>query len=131
MQPKPPPELDDAALVAGFEAGTLRAFSHEDHLRVVYLLIRRHGEAEALRRVSEGIRAMAIANGKAEAFHVTRTTAWTRLVAAAGDHGDSRQFLAANPQLTRRDLLDDYYDRERLTSDAARVGFIQPDRPMP
>lgn len=131
MRPKPPPELDDAALVAGFEAGTLRAFPHEEHLRLVYLLIRRHGEQEALRRVSDGIRAMAVANGKPEAFHVTRTTAWTRLVAAAGEHGDSREFLAANPQLTRRELLDDYYDRDRLTSDAARTGFIEPDRPMP
>jgi hypothetical protein len=131
VRPKPPPELDDAALVAGFEAHNLRAFPHEDHVRLVYLLIRRHGEEEALRRVSEGILAMAVAGGRPDAFHVTRTVAWTRLVAAAGEHGDSRSFLAANPHLARRDLLDDYYDRDRLSSDAARTGFIEPDRPMP
>lgn len=131
MRPKPPPELDDAALVAGFEAHSLRAFPHEDHVRLVYLLIRQHGEEEALRRVSEGILAMAVAGGKLEAFHITRTVAWTRLVAAAGEGGDSRSFLAANPHLARRDLLDDYYDRDRLSSDAARTSFIEPDRPMP
>jgi hypothetical protein len=111
--------------------GTLAEFPHESHLRVVYLLIQRDGAQAALEAVGAGILAMARAKGHPEAFHVTRTTAWTRLVAAAGGSGDSVSWLAGHPELTRRDLLDDYYSAGRLTTDEARTEFVEPDlRPL-
>jgi hypothetical protein len=120
--------MDDAALLDAFEHGTLDHFPHEHHLRVVYGLVVRHGEAEALRRVSAGIQRMAAAKGKPQAFHVTRTAAWTALVASvAGECGDSAELLARHPELVRRDLLDDYYSAAVLTSDAAREAFVEPD----
>jgi hypothetical protein len=70
---------------------------------------------------------MARANGRPEAYHVTRTTAWTGIVAAAGGSVGSVEFLAGHPELTRRDLLDDYYSAGRLTTDEARTTFIEPD----
>lgn len=127
--------MNDDELLDGFTANTLESFPHEDHLRVVHLLVLRYGEELALQKVSTGIRAMAQANGNPGAFHVTRTVAWTRLVAAAttdGTANDSRDFLAQHPELIRRNLLDDYYAPGTLTTDAARDKFVEPQlRPLP
>lgn len=119
--------MDDDELLASFEAGTLEAFPHESHLRVIYLLTRRDGLDAAVASMSARIRAWASASGRPEAFHVTRTVAWARLVAACGDSGGSLEFLAGHPELTRRDLLDDYYSAGRLAADEARRSFIEPD----
>ena len=127
--------MNDADLLAGFDAGTLPRFPHEDHLRVVYLMLQEGDERDALARVTAGIRAMAAASGKPEAFHVTRTAAWTRIIASLAADGawpDSAAFVAAHPQLLRRDRLSDYYSDALLTSDAARTSFVTPDRaPLP
>ncbi|CAN5177500.1 hypothetical protein BH11ACT4_BH11ACT4_10120 [soil metagenome] len=128
--------MRDDELLSRFEDGTLTPFPHESHLRVVYLLIQRDGPDAALAAVTAGIRAMARAIGRPEAFHVTRTTAWTRLVAATitageGQPAGSLEWLAGHPELVRRDLLDDYYSAGRLLTDEARTGFVGPDlRPL-
>ncbi len=119
--------MDDDELLASFEAGTLEAFPHESHLRVIYLLIQRDGVDAAVACMSARIMAWASASGRPEAFHVTRTVAWAQLVAAAGDSGGSLKFLARHPELTRRDLLDDYYSAGRLATDEARTSFIDPN----
>lgn len=127
--------VNDRDLLSGFLNGTLESFPHEAHLRVVHLLVLERGEDAALATVTERIRAMAAAAGAATKFHMTRTTAWTRIVAAAtaaGVTADSDEFLARHPELIRRDLLDDYYSAELLTSERARLEFVEPDRaPLP
>jgi hypothetical protein len=119
--------VDDDDLLASFEAGTLETFPHESHLRVIYLLIQRDGLDAAVTSMSARIKEWARSSGRPEAFHVTRTVAWARLVAAAGDSGGSLEFLARHPELTRRDLLDDYYSAGRLATAEARTTFVEPD----
>ena len=50
------------------------------------------------------------------------------VAARAGFAGTFEEFLAAHPELRRRDLLDAYYTPELLNSDAARASFAEPDR---
>ncbi|MEO8094269.1 MAG: hypothetical protein ABI632_04960 [Pseudolysinimonas sp.] len=119
--------MNDTELLSAFETGTLESFPHESHLRVVYLLIRRDGVDDALTNMSARIKAWARASGRPEAFHVTRTTAWTLLVAELGDAGGSLDLLAGHPELTRRDLLNDYYSPGRLATDEARTTYLPPD----
>ena len=119
--------MDDDELLAAFESGTLEAFPHESHLRVIYLLIQRDGLDAAVSGMSDRIKDWARASGRPEAFHVTRTVAWARLVAEAGDSGGSLELLAGHPEFIRRDLLDDYYSAGRLATDEARTSFIEPD----
>lgn len=123
------PGIDDDQLLERFAANTLPAFPHEEHLHVVFVKAARATVDETLAFVRDGIRAMAAANGKPEAYHDTRTVAWVRIVAAAraGYTGAFDQFLTDNPQLVRRDLLSDYYSDALLTSDAARARFTDPD----
>ncbi|MCU1416823.1 MAG: hypothetical protein JWP32_997 [Schumannella sp.] len=123
------PDIDDDELLTRFAANTLPAFPHEEHLHVVFVKSGRATPAETLAFMRDGIRAMAAANGKPEAYHDTRTVAWVQIIVAAradftGGFGD---FLAAHPELVRRDLLSDYYSGELLNADAARASFTAPD----
>ena len=120
----------DSELLAAFRAGTLTSFPHVDHVRTAYLMIAELGVDEATRQVSEGIRAMAVAAGAPSKFHVTRTVAWIRLVAASMNgavFADSQDFLSSNPALLRGDLLDDYYLPGRLQEEDTRTIFLEPD----
>lgn len=123
------PEIDDDELLERFAANTLPAFPHEEHLHVVFVKSARADLDETQAFLEAGIRAMATANGKPEAFHATRTTAWVQIIAAtrAGFTGTFEEFLAAHPELVRRDLLSDYYSDEVLTSGEARAAFLEPD----
>jgi hypothetical protein len=123
-------DVDDLERVRLFEEGRLEPFGHPEHVRVMFGLLSIEPLDEATRRMSAGIRRIAEAHDNPRAFHVTRTVAWTRLIAAAAEATpavDSDALLAAHPELLRRDLLNDYYSADLLTSDAARDGFVEPD----
>jgi len=123
------PDIDDDGLLDRFAANTLPAFPHEEHLHVVFVKSGRADLDATQRFLEQGIRAMATANGKPEAFHATRTTAWVRIIVAARRTftGTFEEFLAQHPELVRRDLLSDYYSEHLLTSDEARAAFAEPD----
>jgi len=127
--------MDDAALLEGFDAVTLQAFPHEDHVRTVFLQLRAHDRSSALAAVRTGIQRMAERNGNPGAYHETRTVAWFRLIADAATRStaaNSHEFLAENPQFARRDLLDDYYAEGALLDPRARTEFVEPSRaPLP
>ena len=123
------PGIDDDELLARFATNTLPAFPHEEHLHVVFVKSAHSSAAETLAFMRGGIRAMAAANGKPEAYHDTRTAAWVRIIAAtrAGFDGTFDEFLAQHPELVRRDLLSEYYSDGLLNSDEARAAFVAPD----
>ena len=123
------PSIDDDELLERFAANTLPAFPHEEHVHVVFVKSARATADETLELMRGGIRAMAAANGKPEAYHDTRTAAWVQLIAVAraGFDGTFEQFLEQHPELIRRDLLSDFYSDALLTSDEARAAFLAPD----
>lgn len=124
--------MDDEALLAAFSDGTVATFGHPEHVRVAWLLHRAHGAAADV-RMEEGIRRIADRVGAPQKFHVTRTLAWMRLVAAA-DADDpepavsSRAFLARHPGLLDRDALHAHFSPELLARDEARLRWVEPDR---
>ena len=127
--------MTDDAFLTRFETGRLHGFDHRDHLRVAFAYARRGGVEHAVDRARRGLRHLAAAHGEAERYHETLTTAWARVVAhhALAD-GESAfdDFLAAHPQLLRRDLLLGHYSRERLFGTLARARFVEPDlAPLP
>jgi hypothetical protein len=118
--------MDDATLVAEFEATTLPDLTHRDHVRLVFLY---NKTGDAAGRIRDGLIAYTAARGSSSAFHETRTWAWGELIVAAacGFEGDFDAFWAAHPQFDRRDLLSDHYSDSLLNSDAARASIVQPD----
>jgi len=77
--------MTDDELIAGFEAATLAAFPHADHVRLTILYLARHGREETERKLFEGLRRFAAAKGVPDKFHVTMTVAWLDLVRTRGD----------------------------------------------
>ncbi len=134
----PPSPLDDDALLNAFLATTISAkdFHHSEHVRVVWKLITTVGQDSARERFGAALVRLAQAHGADQLYHETLTRAWVELIAAAvlqtPAARTSEEFLAANPALLDRSILDRFYSPELLASEAARQGWITPDRlPIP
>lgn len=122
----------DEELIAGFEAASLAAFPHADHVRLTVLYLATHGRQETERRMFNGLRRFASAKGVPEKFHVTMTIGWIDLVEDARrkrpDAPDAATLVLVCPELLDRDALLRFYTPDRLMSDAARERWIPPDR---
>jgi hypothetical protein len=110
--------LSDADFVRAFERGDIAnaEFRHASHLRLAlaYLDQSRSVE-EAIGRMTVALQRFATRAGKPEKYHQTITIFWMRMV---GRLLDKRLPLA-------------YYSPERLSSDEARLTWVEPDlRPL-
>ncbi len=127
--------MTDDELVQGFEAATLPAFPHADHVRLTIVYLNRHGRDETKRKLFDGLRRFAAAKGVPEKFPVTLTLAWLELVDDARrkhpEMSDASELVTACPELLNRDALAPFYSAERLTSDDARTRWVPPDRATP
>lgn len=123
-------------LIRSFEDCTLPAgaFHHRDHVRLVWLYLRRLPVLDALTRFAEGLRRFAAANGHPGLYHETITWAYLFLIhqrmAGAGADETWEEFAARNPDLLtwKPSVLGAYYKEETLGSELARRVFVMPDR---
>jgi hypothetical protein len=111
-------------------------FRHADHIRLAWIYVRRYGARHAEERIAGTIRQFAISHGHERKYHETLTRAWLRLVAAAlrltprATTFDG--FLDKHGWLLDRSALSAFYSGMRLSSDAARRRWADPDRmPLP
>lgn len=132
------PTLSDTEFLARFEAAALGAdeYAHRDHLRTVWLYLRQRGREGAESAVRDGIRRLSAAHGAPGRYHETLTRAWIALIASAagesGETGDFAALLRAHPGLLDRETPLRFYSPERLWSDEARAGWVEPDlEPLP
>ncbi|HUC53799.1 MAG TPA: hypothetical protein VMR90_07115 [Candidatus Cybelea sp.] len=139
---KPPslvPEAwSDQEFRAAFESLRIpnEMFHHREHIRMAWIYSRHLPEEQALARIVEGIRAFAKHHGAPAKYHHTVTVAWMRLVRhatrLAPQAPDFKTFAAAHVQLFHPRLLEYYYSKARLQSEAARYDWLDPDlRPLP
>jgi hypothetical protein len=128
---------DDEFLHAFFALELPHAdFHHRDHLRLAWLVARRHGREAAAGIVAAGLRRYAAAHGHAAAYHETMTRLWAALVAHAAEPrsgiDDFDRFLAAHPALLDRHLPLRHWTRAALFAPAARLAWREPDvLPLP
>src|ERR1041385_9416422 len=94
-------DLPDDLFLDGFFAGTLPDCPHRDHVRLTWLLLRRHGQQAALPLVLEGLARFAAAKGNAARFDAGLTRAWVSRLAEAMEDGPEGEtfdaFVARNP----------------------------------
>ena len=112
--------MTDEEFVQAFESCELppEAFHHRDHIRLARIYLDRLGLEAATARFVESLRRFARHIGKSDKYHETMTVAWMRIVAGSG-----RDEAA----LLDKEYLYRFYSRELLDSQAARVGFVEPD----
>ena len=125
--------LSDAEFVKAVESCELplATFRHGDHLRLAWWYLHHEPFERALESVRTAIVRLAEHNGVGHIFHETRTIAWVRLL---GTHREStfEQFVAQNDDRLSSDLLNEFWTPASLQSDAARKGWVLPDRaPLP
>jgi len=103
--------MTDDELTDAWEAGTAvgGGISHLQHIRIAWILHRRHGPDEARARLLNGTRRACDVHGCPEKFDADLTERWARAIAETIDRDGPRttaeEFLAAHPDLRRGDLL--------------------------
>lgn len=110
-----------------------RTFSHHEHVRMGFEMLRRHEFCLAALSYSQALRRMTAAAGKPEAFHQTTTIAFLSLIAERLESSAPQDFAAfqrMHPELLDRALLARWYRGARLSQQAARRTFLLPD-PLP
>ena len=128
--------VDDQEFIERFEACALPAesFHHQDHVRVVWLYLRRYHVLDTLARFTEGLRRFADAHGKVNLYHETITWAYVFLIHERmkrnGHEQNWTDFVEMNADLFdwKNSVLKGYYCDETLRSDFARRIFVFPDR---
>jgi len=123
--------IDSGELLADFTAGRLdpRQFPHRGHVRVSYELLERHSFPEALLHLARGLRRLAAKAGHPEKYHETITAAFLSLIAERRwrvAYSDFDEFAEANPDLLRKDFLEQFYSPAILRSRIARETFVLP-----
>jgi hypothetical protein len=130
--------FDEDGFVAAVEECryAIAEFRHADHIRLAWIYVRRYGAGKAEKRIAETIRRFAISHGHEAKYHETLTRAWLRLVATA-EHLTPTvtafdDLLASHGWLLDRSALSAFYSDMRLSSEAARHRWADPDRrPLP
>lgn len=124
--------MTDPEFLERFDRCTLDDFTHRDHVRLAWILLRSSDHADVADRVRTGIRRFAAHHGAAGKYHETITLGWLAVVADALDAAPAEpefdRFLEAHPDLLDRDRLLEHYSADTLASDAARARWIEPDR---
>jgi len=101
--------VDDVALTDAWCACALgRSISHEEHLRISFVLLRRHGRDEGRRLIVERTRANCDALDVADRYDDALTRRWADALADAVERSaapNADEFLRERPELARGDLL--------------------------
>lgn len=127
--------MTDEQLYDAFTSTELPAdqFHHEQHVRVAWMFVCRHGMPAAIGEFTEAIKRFAAAKGAHGLYHETIT--WAFLLIIGERHAKQAvaswpEFAAANPDLLswKPSILERYYSKELLMSDLARRAFVMPDR---
>jgi hypothetical protein len=121
------------SLLHNFESGQLdpATFSHRMHVEAALALVDETDFLDAANRYQRAIRRLAERAGAPQKANVTITLAFLALIAerrANAPDDDCEAFLAANPDLLRKDVLARWYGPDRLTAPLAQRSFLMPDR---
>ena len=127
--------MADQKLLHRFEQLKIPApeFRHRDHVQVAFEMLDEYEFVEGCLRYAKTIRTMAESVGALDKFNTTITVAFISLIAERKSQapGDSfEDFLAKNDDLMDRNVLQNWYSKERLASDSARTHFLMPDKKM-
>lgn len=126
--------ISDAEFVKQFENQTLNPdyFSHLGHLRLAWLYLQRYDLETAITTISTGLQTYAESLEVYDKFHVTITDAIMRIISKRIEGMEEKTwqlFLEVNSDLVDDALsvLYQYFSKDRLLSDEARLSLIKPD----
>jgi hypothetical protein len=126
--------ISDEQFIKQFEDLTLDKdyFNHVGHLRISWLYLHKFELEIAISLVCNGIQYYATHLGAKQKFHLTITDSLVRIMAKRNNEKKSKSwlsFLAENNDLVEDSMavLMQYFTKERLLSEQARMILISPD----
>lgn len=126
--------LTDSEFEQQFENCTLNPeiFSHEAHLRLAWIHIRKYGLETAIQNVSRQLIQFVDSVGASNKYNHTLTIAAIKAVSHfinKSSSGNFRDFIEEFPRLkfNFKDLMDFHYKVDIFNSDKAKQEFIEPD----
>ena len=126
--------LSDDEFAGQFEEKTLNPaiFTHEAHLRLAWILIRKYGLKHATEKICEQILAFVIPLGAEEKFNTTLTVASMNMVHHFMQKTETDNFLdfiQAFPALKYdfKRLVSQHYSFDILNDERTRKEYIEPD----
>ena len=122
--------MTDQEFVRAFESCELSPdlFHHRDHIRLARIYVELDGAAKATERFRSALRKFAAHIGKSEKYHETITVAWMRLVVRYCAAPRTRRISGQLMDKKSNTTFEEFYSPELLATDAARTGFVEPDR---
>ena len=127
--------LSDAEFEQQFAAAILdpNVFSHEAHLRLAWIHIRKYGIEKALLNVRSQIKAYTVKLGAIDKYNETVTIAAMRAVYHFMLHSTAStftDFIDSNPRLKNnfKALMDAHYSNDIFKSARAKETYLEPDR---
>jgi len=121
--------------VEAFERGEIDVdhFNHEAHVYMGWLYLEEFDVTESIARISAALERITLQLGVPDKYHATITWFFMLIIAerrAFAVSKDWNSFRRDNNDLFRRDnnVLNRYYNKDTLTSSAARKRFVLPDR---
>lgn len=127
-------DLSDDQFEAQFQSLTFEPthFSHEAHLRLAWIHIRKYGVDKAAENIAEQILAFANSLGENAIYNKTLTVAAVKAVnhfylKSLSDN--FRDFMLEFPQLKERfkQLIASHYSLDIFNSEAAKAEYLEPD----
>jgi len=106
----------------------VQEFDHVAHLTVAVVYLTRFGECVAMDRMRESLLRFSRHHGRM-GYHETITRFWLRLVAAEPSCSQTL-YVRVNEIVSKyadKNLVFQYYTRERLMSDVARKEWVEAD----
>ena len=123
--------VEDRSFLDAFHRRDVERFSHRDHLRLAWIILKVHGPGEGSNIIRHAIRDFAKDKGAGNLYHETLTTFWAQLVHhAIQTRPDIRGFdelLATLPLLLDKNLPLKHWSSELLWSNPARTVWVEPD----
>ncbi|RIJ37356.1 hypothetical protein [Pontibacter oryzae] len=126
--------LSDAAFESQFEHCQLppSIFSHEAHLRLAWIHIRKYGITKAIENVQAQLQNFVAHVGAESKYNMTLTVAAVKAVhhfMRKSDADNFADFVAALPRLKYnfKELMNCHYGIDIFSSEAAKTAFLEPD----
>ncbi len=130
--------MKDELLLESFESRSLdpEYFTHETHVRLVWLYLQDYPPAEVMIKMRDGLRRYTRHHGQADKYHETLTCAYVLLVAERWfekreDDWPAFRAVHADLLLHHKQLISRYYTPDTLESARARQLFVLPDKLVP
>jgi len=127
-------DFSDSDFLAHFNTCELdpTLFSHEAHLRLAYLNIKKHGPTEAEQVIQEQLKRYVAHQGAQDKYNTTLTLAACKAVQhfmAKATAADFTGFITEFPRLKHnfKDLMSAHYSMDIYSSASAKSEFLAPD----